>query len=920
MTKPNHRGLVLIEIVINLLSHELLRSLLVYLLLLNLIYAMVHLQVTESDVESDCSAELPPQRYFPPLNPSGSPQCAAFISATAVAEAAASWGPIAAAAAEAAEATAGASGAALCTACAPGMFGVDCAASCSDDTLCRGRGFCDGMGRCVCFYPFTGLTCDMYITDEYVSATSANSEGADTCDPAAALDPTIADLQPVGYLDGLHSADFAAAAAAKDRISSAMWEGDTLTLTIGQTLPAWKTIRVDIPSSAGIRVPKYGVDDSAAKQALNASIGSESASVANSGPSPIAISAPRLRCESVILQVPGNRFCAGDYQLRVCAPSAAAAVVFAEQVGLPLLMNTTVRSCADSGGPCPVGASWAGPDQSGCCGAGVGAGDFAFCATNEDCIFDPVSTGMEIAAASGVPMVTRQCCDECQRLATQTICGDMAPSEIVESCRVSGCSPNGPCAGRAVSGITGPLAGRGAPATVSLATGAGLQIPSGVWPVSAPATINVVTGKIPSKSFPKASVLVSDVLELGPSGINFTEPGVTVVFALSDQASYGPSPGRVFWVFRLTNGIFVKHPFVPTFNPPKSGTESPALLLVKTLSFSSYAVFDILDQKVVVTTPLPYSNGSFTTPQPNNGTEIIFPTLQQSGSTSSISWAAIGAGIGGAVVVLAAAILLSNRIRAGWATQVDGKDAKITWTGDMPLVGPLPADGADEGKIMLLDSDATDTTSPTRSDESEHDEPIPGARLQAPVTPSYTADLAAVAAGMEEAEPEMTDFPRGRNAVARSGKAQESALAGQKMFKPSTDQPPSSSVSENAVIPKIGSPSNKFIQASVKTNPPLIESRPSLAAPTAAAAAAIAAASTMTRALERKEDAAGLVVSRMPQAEASADIIVLEHWRQEVGKDDAVYSSTKGRKQGKLSTQPAARIILVPYKIKIKTD
>jgi hypothetical protein len=831
------------------------------------------LQIMESDVESDCSTGTTPQRALAPLEPSGTPQCAAYMSAAAVVAAAAAWGPTAATAAAAFEATAGSSGAALCTTCSPGMFGADCTAVCSDDDMCRGRGFCDGQGRCVCFFPFTGLTCDKDTTDLNATLTSLGNEG---CDTAAATDPVAAVLQPVGYLDGLRAANLAAAEASTESISSVSWEGDSLVLGVGKAVPAWRIIQINLPSSAGIRVPKNGIDVNASKSALTAFIRSESATVVSGGPMSIAPSAPRLRCQSVVLQVPGNGLCSGAAVLRVCAPNMSAATMFAEQIGLPSLLTVSEDSCA---GPCPPGASWTGPDRQGCCGAGVGGGDFAFCATDRDCVFESLSLGLTVTAA-GVPLVTQQCCSECERLAAQSICGDSEATRATELCRQSGCAESPPCAGRAMTAVTGPLNGQFAPAEVMLASGAGLQIPAGVWPVADAATVKVLTGQVSIKAFPAGSPLKSDILEFGPSGLTFPEPGIIMVFALSD--SDGPPPGRTFHVFRLTNGVFTEHKFPPTFVP--ASTNNPAYLLVKTLSFSVYAAFDVpLPSPVLGSSS--YSNGSFTTPPPTNVTEVIVPPPQPAGT---ISWAAIGAGIGGAVVLLVAATLISYRIRSKGRGSVDGTDVKIAWTKETPLKGTQLVEAADQEKRTPRDVVAAETSSTALS---KQDASIGQTQLQAPTVPASAVDYSGLAADMEETEPDMKQLENGPSATNGYGRSVDSAPM---IVKKPTDRQAAISASHQLVIKADGRPSISSPAAAAATNLRMIESRPSLAAPTAAAAAAIKAA-VATKIADGTEDSSGIVVSRMQNAEASADMIVLEHWRQEDRDSKKEESLEKGR-------------------------
>ena len=783
------------------------------------------------------------------------------------------WGSAAAAAAAAAELAAGSAGAALCTACAPGWFGPDCSAQCSDQETCRERGFCDGQGRCVCFFPFAGLTCDTVQTD--YSSPFSGTDLETVCD--LAVDPAITALQPIGYQDGLRAADAAALIAHSSRFSSVEWLGESLTLTLGRALPAWTTINVVIPSFANISVPINGLSSVRASSSVTATVLSDSASITPGGPASLPVSSLPLKCEHVSLEVPGNRLCSGSAQVRVCAPNLTVAAVFAAEVVLPALMDTSEEMCDDLGGPCPSAAGWVGPSSpAACCGNGFGVGDFAFCATDYDCTFDPDIEGMK-AVTPGVPMISTQCCAECERLATQTMCGKMTELEAAAVCLSGGCSQKAPCSGYAVTSATGPPAGRGAPASVLLATGSGLDIPPGVWPVAAPATVAAFTGDLADDSLPFNSSLVSDVLEFGPSGLNFSEPGVTLIFALSSSASSGPSPGQILRVFRLTNGAFHLHPFVPEVNLSATGS-GPPLLRVKTMSFSVYAVFDV-PAASLLPPEVKLANTSFATPQPANRTQVLISEQQSVSFTAkTVSWVAVGAGAGSAVLILVAVALLSRRLCSFEPAIVDGTSLKIS----------------SRKEALLEPSSTVSQEVPNEDNENQedglkhHDSNALPHQLPLQVYTAVTAGSAG-AEYMEEYEPDMKDLRTVKANIEKdsldlNGSQTKTAKVKPEMKIPDISAgtiPPENKETDVATVN--AAPITQQTNASFAASPSMLESRTSLAAPTAAAAAAaaaMAAARGSTLFQENSRGTGGLIVSRMDSVEASADVIVLEHWRQ----------------------------------------
>ena len=381
-----------------------------------------------------------------------------------------------------------------------------------------------------------------------------------------------------------------------------------ISLTVVQGLLArGSVVTLAIGIGFGVEIPADGIAPEILMMSTNSVDGPVLWTVVQDAPQVYA-----YRCFSAIASVSGGRFCSGNRSVQVCARTQTDATNYATALAGGVLRNTTISTCqqANSVLCSRLGGNTNSPTPSICCSP-YGVEESAGCMVDGDCagLDSRSQNALEPGRSGGpaaVPIPAEQCCDYCKGSYLYEICSGLSPVNINQACQQLQCSSTTPCFGNALYSIwqvVDPKVG----GQVKTALGAGILIPPGVWPVRIIVAASVEASAQPSISKDQVLALlgketlarrnnalsiaplqVTAILTLGPSGIVFSYPGVTVEFPADvDLVEFGVSNGLQLASFRRANSseLWVKQPFVPWLN------STARSLLVTTLGFSDYVVF-----------------------------------------------------------------------------------------------------------------------------------------------------------------------------------------------------------------------------------------------------------------------------------------------------------------------------------------
>eukprot|EP00960_Hanusia_phi_P078100 768781-Hanusia_phi.AAC.24 len=333
------------------------------------------------------------------------------------------------------------------------------------------------------------------------------------------------------------------------------WTTDgRLTLTARKSINAGERVGVTLKSSWKISTPKKGIDQTLGKEFMvsfhskqEPDLTSESYPVENwTG---IAV----LGCHSVNIHS-SDGFCAGDYQVKMCAKSQDAVRTYVRQQKFTEASSceaSLTSSCkaigvADAVGYLSLSSASAMEKQMLCCSespssAIVGIDNLATCNVDSECSSVDATipgSGMQDAQLSSNPGISQQipmCCNYCEEfygtMGCSTSTGQVLGNDnmrIKDYCRSTlGCSNEFPCYGRSVRSKGLQLKTCSGDCehhlNMSIVNGHGIYLKKKHIPSEQEARRMKVTRlHKPSIPIPSAAFVSSPVLKFHPAGLNFT--------------------------------------------------------------------------------------------------------------------------------------------------------------------------------------------------------------------------------------------------------------------------------------------------------------------------------------------------------------------------------------------------------------